>query len=75
MFERAKALNALNREGHCDRHMLRLGIICCRAQLFVFGKLVPLFTVFLSSIEARQPRVAGDRRCPSVLGTPQDRIN
>jgi hypothetical protein len=38
---------------------IRLGIDC--AQLFVRGKLVRLFTVFVSSIEARQPRVAVDR--------------
>jgi hypothetical protein len=36
---------------------------CCREQLFVRGKLVRLFTVFVSSIEERQPRVAVDRRC------------
>jgi hypothetical protein len=33
----------------------------CRAQLFVRGKLVCLFTVFVLSIEARQPRVSVDR--------------
>jgi hypothetical protein len=32
----------------------------CRAQLFVCGKHVRLFTVFVSSIEERQPRVAVD---------------
>jgi hypothetical protein len=37
----------------------------CRAQLFVRGKLVRLFTVFVSNIEARQPRAAVDRRCSS----------
>jgi hypothetical protein len=39
----------------------------CRAQLFVLGKLVRLFTVFVSSIEAWQPRAAVDRSCSSVL--------
>jgi hypothetical protein len=37
----------------------------CRAQLFVRGKLVRLFTVFVPSIEARQPRAAVDGRCSS----------
>jgi hypothetical protein len=41
----------------------KLGIDC--AQLFVRGKLVRLFTVFVSSIEARQPRAAVDWRCSS----------
>jgi hypothetical protein len=35
-----------------------LGIDC--APLFVRGKLVRLFTVFVSSTEARQPRAAVD---------------
>jgi hypothetical protein len=39
----------------------------CRAQLFVRGKLVRLLTVFVSSIEARQPRAA--------ISQPQDRLN
>jgi hypothetical protein len=36
-----------------------------RAQLFVRSKLVRLLTVFVSSIEARQPRAAVDGRCSS----------
>jgi hypothetical protein len=32
----------------------------CREQLFVRGKLVRLFTLFVSSIEAWQPRAADD---------------
>jgi hypothetical protein len=39
----------------------------CRAQLFVRGKLVRLFTVFVSSIEARQPRAAVDGSCSKPL--------
>jgi hypothetical protein len=39
----------------------------CRAKLFVRDKLVCLFTVFVSNIEARQPRADVDRRCSSVL--------
>jgi hypothetical protein len=38
-----------------------LGIDC--AQLFMRGKFVRLFTVFVSSNEARQPRAAVDRHC------------
>jgi hypothetical protein len=38
----------------------------CRAQLFVCGKLVRLFTVFVSSTEARQLRAAVGRRCSSA---------
>jgi hypothetical protein len=38
-----------------------------RAQLFVHGKLVRLFTVFVSGIEARQPRAAVDQRCSSDM--------
>jgi hypothetical protein len=35
----------------------------CRAQLFVRGKLVCLFTVFVSNIELPLPRAAVDRHC------------
>jgi hypothetical protein len=34
----------------------------CRAQLFVRGKLVRLFTVFVSSIEARQHGIDSARQ-------------
>jgi hypothetical protein len=37
----------------------------CRTQLFVNGKLVRLFTVFVSTIETRQPRAAVDGCCSS----------
>jgi hypothetical protein len=55
----------------CFPEALLLGwvsIVCgCPAQLFVRGKLVCLFTEFVSNIEARQPRADVDGRCSSVL--------
>jgi hypothetical protein len=48
------------------------GIDCARqTRSFVYA----LITVFVSSIEARQPRAAVDRRRGRNTGTPEDRLN